>query len=106
MKTNTGILSSLQMKKKKVFYGTFLFGIATTMTMFVLVLTSDFLYRHGLVHLLLNLAGFIMTCCAIWSGINVIFKSGAGKRATDLLLLFFSSLHMLFIGLILLLIIF
>lgn len=105
MKTYTGRLPVLQLEMKKVFYGTFLFGIATTMIMFVLVLTSDFLYRHGLVHVLLTLAGFIMTSCAIWSGIKVIFKSGAGKKATDLLLLFFSSLHMLFIGLILVLLI-
>jgi len=95
----------LQLDMKKVFYGTFLFGIATTMVMFVLVLTSDFLYRHGLVHLLMALVGFMMACCAIWSGIKVIFKNGEGKKATDLLLLFFSSLHVLFIGFILLLII-
>lgn len=106
MKTYTGRLLVLQLEMKKVFYGTFLFGIGTTVTMFVLVLTSDFLYRHGLVHLLLTLAGFIMTSCAIWSGFKVIFKSGAGKKATDLFLLFFSTLHMLFIGFVLLLIIF
>jgi hypothetical protein len=106
MKIYTRRLDALQLEMKKVFYGTFVFGIATTIIMFVLVLTSDFLARNGLIHILLTLAGFILTICAIWAGITVIFKSDVGKKAIDIILLFFSSLHVLFIGLILLLLIF
>ena len=106
MKIYTGRLHALQLEMKKVFYGTFIFGIATTIIMLVLVLTSDFLARHGLIHILLTLAGFILTICAIWVGITVIFKSDAEKKAIDIILLFFSSLHVLFIGLILFLLIF
>jgi hypothetical protein len=101
----TGRSQTLQLDMKKVFYGTFLSGITATFIMLFLVLTSDFLARHGLIHILLILAGFILTICAIWAGINVIFKSDLEKKATDILLLFFSSLHVLFIGLILLLVI-
>jgi hypothetical protein len=91
---------------KKVFYGTFIFGIATTITIVVLVFTSDFLARHGQIHILLPLAGFILTTCSIWAGIIVIFKSGVGKKLIDIILLFFSGVHVMFVGLILLLIIF
>lgn len=96
----------LKLYMKKVFYGTFLFGITTTLIMFFLVLTSDFLARQGLIHILLILAGFILTICAIWVGIKVIFKSDLEKKTTDIILLFFSGLHVLFIGLILLVSIF
>lgn len=96
----------LQLDMKKVFYGTFLFGITTTFIMLFLVLTSDFLARHGLIHILLILAGFILTICAIWVGIKVIFKSDLEKKTTDIILLFFSGLHVLFVGLILLVSIF
>ena len=106
MKIYTGRLHALQLEMKKVFYGTFIFGIATTMTILVLVFTSDFLARHGLIHILLPLAGFIMTIFAIWAGITVIFKSGMGKKVIDIILLFFSGVHVLFILLILLLLIF
>jgi hypothetical protein len=96
----------LQLDMKKVFYGTFLFGITATCIMLFLVLTSDFLARHGLIHILLVLAGFILTICAVWAGIKVIFKSDLEKKASDIILLFFSGLHVLFIGLILLVSIF
>ena len=105
MKTYTGRLPALQLEMKKVFYATFLFGIATTFTMFFLVLTSDFLARHGLIHILLTLAGFLLTCCAIWAGIQAIFKSDVGEKTIDIIFLFFSSVHVLFSGLILILLI-
>jgi len=105
MKIYTARLPAFQLEMKKIFYGTFLFGISTTITILGLVLTSDFLARHGLIYILLTLAAFITTGCAIWAGTKVIFKRDVGKKATDILLLFFSSLHMLFIGLIMLLII-
>lgn len=106
MKIYTGRLHALQLEMKKVFYGTFVFGITSTIIMFVFVLTSDFLAHHGLIHMLLPLAGFILTICAIWAGITVIFKSDVGKKTIDIILLFFSGVHVLFIGLILLLLIF
>ena len=106
MKTCTRRLPALELEMKKIFYGTFLSGIATTMTIFVLVLTSDFLARHALIQLFLTLAAFILTSCAVWTGIKVIFKSDVGKKANDILLLFFSSVHVLFVGFILLLLIF
>ena len=106
MKANIGNTHFFQLEMKKVFYGTFSFGILTTFIIFVLVLTSDFLARNGLIQILLTLAGFILTIFAIGSGIKVISRSGVEKKATDIILLFFSSLHALFIGFILLLLIF
>jgi hypothetical protein len=47
-----------------------------------------------------------LTICAMWVGIKVIFKSDLEKKTTDIILLFFSGLHVLFIGLILLVSIF
>ncbi len=98
-------LHFIQLEPKKFFYGTFLTGISTTIIMFVLILTSDFLAKHAQIHILLVLAGFILTICAIWTGITVIFKSGMGKKAIDIIILFFSSLHALFASLILILLI-
>ena len=98
-------LHFIQLEPKKFFYGTFLTGIATTVIMFVLILTSDFLAEHAQIHILLVLAGLILTICAIWTGITVIFKSGMGKKAIDIIILFFSSLHALFASLILILLI-
>jgi hypothetical protein len=105
MKTHTIGLHFLQLETKKVFYGSFLSGISTTLIMLFLILTSDFLARHGLIHILLTLMGFLLTTCAVWAGITAIFKSGMGKKATDVIVLFFSSLHALFAGLILILLI-
>ena len=98
-------LHVLQLEPKKIYYGTFLSGIATTLIMFLLILTSDFLARHAHIYILLVLTGFILTTCAIWTGITVIFKSGMGKKAIDIIILFFSSLHALFASLILILLI-
>ena len=98
-------LHVLQLEPKKIFYGTFLSGIATTLIMFLLILTSDFLARHGFFYILLTLTAFLLTICAVWAGITAIFKSGIRKKATDVIVLFFSSLHALFAGLILILLI-
>jgi len=98
-------LHLIQLEPKKFFYGTFVTSIATTVIMFVLILTSDFLAKHAQIHILLVLAGFILTICAIWTGITVIFKNGISKKAIDIIILFFSSLHALFASLILILLI-
>lgn len=105
MKLHVGRTRLLKLELKKFFYGSFAFAIATTFIMFVLVLTSDFLARHGLIHILLTLAGFILTICAIWAGITAINKCGTAKKAEDIIVLFFSSLHALFTGFILFLLI-
>jgi len=96
-------LHVLQLEPKKIFYGTFLSGIATTLIMFLLILTSDFLARHGFFYILLTLTAFLLTICAVWAGISSIFQSGMVKKATDVIVLFFCSLHALFAGLILIL---
>lgn len=105
MKTQTLGLGSLQLEPKKVFYGSFLSGISTTLIMFFIILTSDFLARHGFIHILLTLTGFLLTICAVWTGIKAIFQSGMGKKVTDVIVLLCSSLHALFAGFILILLI-
>ena len=103
MKINTVRLHFLQLERKKVFYGSFLFGISTTLIMFILILTSDFLAHHGLFYILLTVTGFLLAICAVWAGIAAIFQSGMRKKVTDVIVLFFSSLHALLAGLILIL---
>ena len=90
----------------KIFYGASIFSFSTTIITAVLVLTSDFLARHELIHILLPFAGFTLTMCAIITGTTIIFKSGKEKKTIDIMLLFFSILHVLYVGFILIIIIF
>jgi hypothetical protein len=92
---------SFHLEMTKVFYGSFVFSLATTLLTTILIFTSDFLAHHGLLHLLLQMAGFALAICAITSGITVLLKSGRGEKAIHGMVLFVSFLHILFLGYIL-----
>jgi hypothetical protein len=96
---------SFPLEMTKVFYLASIFSFSTTIITTVLVFTSDFLARHGLIHILLPFAGFGLTIFAIITGTTVIFKSGKEKKIIDIMLLFFSLLHVLFVGFILIILI-
>ena len=102
MKTNiTEHAYSSQLEMTKIFYGSLLLSFSTTVVTTILVFTSDFLARHGLILLLLPSAGLTLTLCAIIAGITLIFKSERGKTPLDFIVLFFAFLHVLFVGFIL-----
>ena len=103
---NAGITYSFPLEISKIFYGASLLSFSTTIITTFIVLTSDFLARYGLIHILLPFAGFTLTMCAIITGTKVIFKSGKEKKTIDIMLLFFSVLHVLYVSFILIIIIF
>ena len=92
---------SFQLEMTRIFYGAFLLSLVITLSINVLVYTSDFLARHEFILLLLPLTSVSLTLCAIIAGISVIFKGERGKRPLDIIALFFSILHILFVGYIL-----
>jgi hypothetical protein len=94
-------VQSYQFEMTRVFYGAFLLSLATTFSINVLVFTSDFLARHEFILVLLPFTSLTLTLCAIIAGISVIFKGERGKRPLDIMALFFSILHILFVGYIL-----
>lgn len=98
---NPGGAYSFHLEMTKVFYGSFVFSLATTILTTIVIFTSDFLARHGLLHLLLQMTGFALAFCAITAGIAVLLKSGGGEKAIHGMVLFFSILHILFLGYIL-----
>jgi hypothetical protein len=92
---------SIHFEMTKVFYGSFVFSLATTLLTTILIFTSDFLAHHGLLHLLLQMTGFALAFCAITAGIAVLAKSGRSEKAIHGMVLFVSFLHILFLGYIL-----
>jgi hypothetical protein len=98
---NPGGAYSFQLEMTKVFYGSFVFSLATTILTTILIFTSDFLAHHGLLHLLLQMTGFALAFCAITAGIAVLVKSGRSEKAIHVMVLFVSILHVLFLGYIL-----
>jgi hypothetical protein len=102
MKINvTEYTLSSQLEMTRVFYGALFLSLSTTVVTTILVFTSDFLARHGLILLLLPSAGFTLTLCAIIAGITLIFKREKGKSSLDYIVLFFAFLHIFFVGYIL-----
>lgn len=99
--SNPGGAISFQLEMTKVFYGSFVFSLATTILTTILIFTSDFLAHHGLLHLLLQMTGFALAFCAITAGIAVLVKSGKSEKAIHVMVLFVSILHILFLGYIL-----
>lgn len=98
---NPGGAYSFHLEMTKVFYGSFVFSLATTVLTTILIFTSDFLARHGLLHLLLQMTGFVLAFCAITAGTAVLLKDVSGEKIIHGMVLFVSFLHILFLGYIL-----